>query len=523
MTRKLNFAALLATSALVAATPALAAVQTTPAAPADQAQPDPSDAAADAAIAAAQPVDDAEAKIELLSRQVEALQVQLEAVKAGLTKATPTWKGAPELADKDAGFSFKPKGTMQFDAGYVGFPGTELRGTQGGINYANLGFNSRARRLIIGAEGNLPGGFGYNVEFNLAQGTLDYEDVLLSYQRKGSPVKVQIGNFYPLSSLETITSSKFTSFMERPAFTDGFNYNRRLGLSVALLDPKTDKYTLSAGIFSREINDTSFIRTGWEAGIRGTYTSRFSNGLLHFGASAHYRANNREALAQQYRARPLTQTTDQRFVDTGNIASKGDESIGLEVGGVFHSLHVAAEGQKLRVRHAYNAAQIALQNAVATTNDTIPGGAVPLNGDPSFEGGYAEVGYFFTGEQRGYKGGRWDRTKVLHPFDQGGWGAIQLNGRVDYLNLNHQVGTLSAANLAVANPNYVNGGKQLGYQLSLIWNPMDYVRFMAQYNHINVTGGPRAVSPLFAATSTVPIDQRKYSVDTAGVRAQLDF
>ena len=46
---------------------------------------------------------------------------------------------------------------------------------------------------------------------------------------------------------------------------------------------------------------------------------------------------------------------------------------------------------------------------------------------PSFCGGYAEVGYYLTGESRGYKGGKWDRTKVLKPFDKGGWGAIQLN------------------------------------------------------------------------------------------------
>ena len=73
-----------------------------------------------------------------------------------MVKATPAWKGGPELADKDAGFTFKPKGFVQFDAGYVGFPdGDELRGTVSGLNYSNLGFNSRARRLVFGAEGTL--------------------------------------------------------------------------------------------------------------------------------------------------------------------------------------------------------------------------------------------------------------------------------------------------------------------------------------------------------------------------------
>ena len=110
----------------------------------------------------------------------------------------------------------------------------------------------------------------------------------------------------------------------------------------------------------------------------------------------------------------------------------------------------------------------------------------------------------------------------MKPFDKGGWGAIQLNARVDYLNLNDRVGS-SATNLTVANPNYVNGGKQLGYQLSLIWNPMDYLRFMAQYGHVDITGGPRAVSPLFSAINLTPINQRDYRSDSAAIRAQLEF
>jgi phosphate-selective porin OprO/OprP len=523
MTRTKLIRALLAGGALILATPAWsqdpAPATTTP----EPTEPDPSDAAADAAIAQAAPVDDAQAKIELLSQQVEALQAQLEAVKASMVKATPTWKGAPEWADKDSGFTFKPKGFMHFDAGYVGFPdGDERRGTQAGINYGNLGFNTRARRLVFGAEGSLPGGFKYKAEFNFAQGTVDYEDILLSYDFKNQPLTVTIGNFYPYSSLETVTSSRLGSMLERASFTDAFNYNRKLGIGLSLADKKADRYTLSAGLFSTPINDASFNRSGWEASIRGTYTPPVGSGFVHLGASFHHRVNNQEALAQQYRSRPLTQITDVRFVDTGNIASRGDDVVGVELGGVFKSFHFAAEAQKLWVRHAYSASEIAALNGTAGTNDTVPGGAVALNGNPSFEGAYGEVGYYFTGESRGYKGGKWDRTKVLNPFDKGGWGAIQLNARLDYLNLNDRVGP-STTNLAVANPNYINGGKQLGYQLSLIWNPMDYLRFMAQYGHVDVTGGPHAISPLFSALDTTPINQRDYKVDTAAVRAQLEF
>ena len=506
--------ALLAGSALFVGTAALAQEP--------QTQPDPSDATADAAIAGAAQLDDAQAKIELLQAQVEALQESIAQIQAAQAKAVPSWKGAPELADKDSGFSFKPKGFMQFDAGYVGYPdGDQLRGTVGGLNYQNLGWNTRARRLVFGAEGGLPGGFKYKAEFNFAQATVDYEDIFLSYDFKNSPLTITVGNFYPYSSLETVTSSRLGSMLERASFTDAFNYNRRLGVGLSLADKTADRYTLAAGIFSMPINDTSFTRTGWEASIRGTYTPPLAGGFIHLGASYHYRANVQEALAQQYRSRPLTQVTDQRFVDTGNIAAKGDQSVGVEVGGVFKSFHFAAEAQKLWVRHAYSPTDLELD---PDNNDTIPAGSVRLNGSPSFQGGYFEVGYYFTGESRGYKGGKWDRTKVKKPFDQGGWGAIQLNGRLDYIDLNDRVDdapALATPLQAVSAPYYVNGGKQLGYQLSLIWNPMDYLRFMAQYGHVSITGGPRAAT--VEPDSSEPANKRKYGVDTAAVRAQLEF
>jgi len=514
MKRTTFIRALLAGSALFISTAALAQEP--------EPQPDPSDATADAAIAGAQPLDDAQAKIELLQAQVEALQESIAQIQAAQAKAVPSWKGAPELADKDTGFSFKPKGFMQYDAGYVGYPdGDQLRGTVGTINYQNLGWNTRARRLVLGAEGGLPGGFKYKVEFNFAQATVDYEDILLSYDFKDSPLTVTVGNFYPYSSLETVTSSRLGSMLERASFTDAFNENRRLGVGLSLADKKADRYTLSAGLFSVPINNNSYTRTGWEASIRGTYTPPVGSGFIHLGASYHYRVNVKEAEAAQYQSRPLTQITDQRFVNTGNIAAKGDQIAGVELGGEFKSFHFASEAQKLWVRHAFSPTDVELD---PDNNDTIPSGSLRLNGNPAFWGGYFEVGYYFTGESRGYKNGKWDRTKVLHPFNEGGWGAIQLNGRLDYVDLTDSVGgtpVLTSGYPSGSSSAFVNGGKQLGYQASLIWNPIDYVRFMAQYGHVSVTGGPAAAS-VDPGSNDTP-NKIKYGVNTAVVRAQLEF
>lgn len=508
MIRKSMVAALLAGSALITSSPAFAQGD----------QPDTSDTTADAAIAAASPVDDAQAKIELLQAQVEALQDSIETLKTQVLAATPVWKGAPQFEDKENGFTFKPKGFAQFDAGFVGNPdGQEFEGTVGGLNYNNLGFNTRARRLVFGAEGTLPGSFGYKVEFNFAQATVDYEDVVLTYDFKNKPVQIMVGNFYPYSSLETVTSSRLGSMLERASFTDAFSYNRRLGIGVQLSDKNTDSYVVQAGVFSQPINDfvgsnsttPNFNRTGWEASARGVYSPMMGDTRLHLGASVHKRVNQRDNQQGRYRTRPLTQVTDQRFIDTGAIAADGDTSAGIELAAIHKSLHMAAEAQKLWV-DGYRPGETFGEN-----NGT--GGATFYEGDPSFTGGYFELGYYLTGETRAYKGGKWDRTKVLKPFNEGGWGAIQLNGRIDYVELRDRVGGSSL----VAAPDYVNGGKQLGYQASLIWNPIDWVRFMAQYGHLDITGGPRAATVV--PDSSNGVNKRKYSVDTAAIRAQIEF
>jgi phosphate-selective porin OprO/OprP len=313
-----------------------------------------------------------------------------------------------------------------------------------------------------------------------------------------------------------MTSSKYTSFLERAQFTDAFNYNRRLGLAFTANDKKNDSWIFQAGIFNEPINNANFTHTGWQASLRGVYSPMLGSTRLHIGANFQHRQNTREALGATYQARPFTQITDQRFVSTGTIASKGDDAAGIELAAIHKSFHFAGEVQKLWVHDAYSAAEGGLINGDPDDNDSTSG--TFYNGNPSFWSAYGELGYYLTGETRGYKGGSFNRTKVLHPFNEGGWGAFQINGRVEYLELRDRVDGSSAS---VANPFYVNGGKQVGYLASLIWNPTDYVRFMAQYSHINVTGGPRAaiVEPI----SLTPVNKRKFDVDLFAMRAQVDF
>ena len=539
MTRKFVIAALLSGSAFIMSGTAHAAAQEPAAAQQPEAtEPDASDAAADATIQGTGQVDDLQAKIELLQAQVEALQEALEGVKTQQAKAVPSWKGAPEYADKEAGFTFKPRGRLQYDAGYIANPDDDPNGS---LATRNLGFNSRVRRIRLGAEGTIPGGFGYKFEMDYANGSVGFGDAIITYAPSGKPYSFTIGNHETMNGLEQITSSRFTSFMERAAFDDAFVNTRRIGVSAGYVSAAGDM-RINAGLFTGHSIDGTFDNDSWIAAARATYSPLMGANQLHFGVNFQHRefqSNNNGTTASssgqastnqtaRYRARPYTQTTDIRFVDSGNFAAKSDDIFGLEFGGIFKSLHLAAEGQYLK-SNAYgdgDTLDFSENNLNRFPGDTVT--ALVPDGNPSFWGAYLEAGYFLTGETRGYKTGAWDRTKVLKPFSKGGWGAVQLNGRVDYLNLD--TGKLKEAfnndfqtGASAASTNYTRGGKQLGLLASVVWIPEDWMRFYLQYSHAFVTGGPLADEVSGLSSSDPDVDNYDYGVDFIGTRAQIDF
>jgi phosphate-selective porin OprO and OprP len=460
-------------------------------------------------------------QVEVLQKQVEALQAQLDALKKQLPKAVPNWRGAPQLSDAD-GWSFKPRGRIHYDVGYIAAPGAYAANR-------NLGFNSRMRRVRLGVEGTMPGGFGYKVETDLG-------DVLASWTNKDKNLLVRVGNFETLDGLDQISSSNFITFLERGQMNDAFSNTRRLGAAAALLG-KEDAYRLEAGLFTAHSIDASFDNDGWIGAARGVYAPQIGSGRLHLAANYQHRAfqqnnggtaslsTNAPSLNQvaRYRARPFLQTTDVRFVDTGNFAARGDDIFGLELAAIFPKIYVASEAQWAKVR-TYRPGDISTGlDAFANASQVTP------RQNPNFFGGYVELGYFLTGETRGYKDNVWGRTKVLNPLSKGGAGAWQVAARLDYLDLDSQSLTTAPLNnfttgvssSVAPSTALARGGKQTGAIFGLNWYPSDYARIMVNYIRVNVDGGPLAASVLPA--STAPVDQRGYSTDAFAIRTQLDF
>lgn len=442
--------------------------------------------------------EEAAAEVEFLKAQIEAMQAQLDAVKKATSTAIPSYKAAPEFKDGD--WKFKVRGRMMYDVGYIENPDDAIPGK-------NLGFNSRIRRARLGVEGAMPGGFSYKAEADFADNSVSWADLFVEYKPSTSPFSVRVGHFETFQSLEQITSSRHIMFLERAQMNEAFNHGRRLGGAIGV---DTGDFLFRAGIFNDTIN-SSFDNDDWLFGTRLVWAPKFGDVQTHFGVNYQHREYQSNALNFRYRMRNIARLSDVRLVDTSQIAAESDDVLGLEAAAIFGSFHAVGEIQWAKP-------DTIAPGSPFTGGDSAGSGTNFVAEDPDFVSYYIEGGWWITGETRGYKKGEWDRTKVKNGFDKGGIGAFALTARYDHLDLAD-----SALYSGGVGTSTSRGGEQDIYALSLVWQPIDYVRITTQYAYTDVTGGPFASAVVTNAESSKPVNERSYSQDSFAVRFAFDF
>lgn len=419
------------------------------------------------------------ARIDTLESELEQADAKADAASQAASEASVAAAAASDAAakpvkveqlSKDDGWSVKLRGRMQVDAGIV-HASDAVTAAANAKNPGGLGFGNEFRRLYLGVDGKLPGSFGYRIEADFANSDVSLTDVYLTYDAS-KDLRITLGQHKPFWGLEEGSSDLFTTMMERAAINTAFGNERRIGLSAS--------YTAGAvlaqgGVFSDDadalLDDAN---NGFSVDGRLVLMPKIGGGQLHIGGSAHHRTLNDAGSNVSYSVRPFVHTSDTKFITTGTIAGvESETTYGLELGyfgGPFHAMG------ETRWQHVSRSGVLA---------------------EPTFFGGYAEVGYSLTGDGRSYKAGSYDRTKPANPVGDGGMGALELNLRYDYLDL------VDAG---------IIGGTQNTYAVSLVWVPTDYTRFILNYGHVEYD---QAAISAGGDTS--------YGVDAVGMRAQFDF
>ena len=206
-----------------------------------------------------------------MSRKVDALQGQTETASETAAAAAATaqqveeaqnfefsWGPSPTIRSKDGNFEVHARGRLFVDGGYL----DDDDGFFSGDNATEV----RAARL--GIEGTAWKDFGYRLEADFADNEVEITDAYIEYDGAlVDPAYLRVGQFKTPNSLEEQTSSRFITFMERAAFTDAFDFDRRIGLGSGV---GGDNWAFNAGLFGQNVDDQA-ADEGFAVAGRGHY------------------------------------------------------------------------------------------------------------------------------------------------------------------------------------------------------------------------------------------------------------
>jgi phosphate-selective porin OprO/OprP len=406
----------------------------------------------------------------------------LAAGAAHAQDTTTAWKGAPQWTNDDV--QFKVRGRLLVD--YV-FQDVKRDAPLADYQTSNV----RGRQAFIGVEGKLNNYIAYKAEGGFVNGgTSSWDDVVIEF-KPNDMTSIMVGNI-KAAGLENLTSTRFTTFMDRGPYGD-IGPDSYVLSAVAKFNGLN--WTATGAVQGNSINSTDVNNTaGANPGSkeRVGFTGRFSyapiltdTDKLHLAAFGRYR-NHGDESAFAYAGRPNTNYGDSgRYFTTGAIGDT-DETIGAEAAFIHNSFSVQGEYSSIKV------------NRLQT---------VATGGDPTVKVGYVFASFWPTGEQRNYDAtkGEFGRPKIMNPITAGGFGGVELAVRYDYADLTD---AYSSANTAAGRTLSQDAGKYTAWTFGANYYPTAYVRLMANYTRSKIDN---------------PGPGRDADVNTFQTRVQLDF
>lgn len=434
--------------------------------------------------------------------------------------------GKPSIQSEDGRFVANLHGVIQFDAANYFQPGggpiaTDFRrGGSAGENARgrNLQSGTNVRRARIGIDGKVFGDVEYNILYDFGgSGEEDaghIQEAWLQYSGL-KPFHLKVGVTRPSLGIEDQGSTNGMLFLERPASTDlqasvaGSDFRESAQLYVT----KNRLYAM-LGLTSRIVG----VINSQAAGVTQPFNQQIGgigrvvflpvlgeDYLVHLGvhgsrAFSIADAGGPDGTGTRYpvdlRERPELRVDGTRLIDTGGINARHVNTVGGEF---------AAQKRQFLVQGEYEYLGIDRRDSVLA--------------NPHFYGFYVEGAWTLTGERRKYNTSTFafDAPPVAHPFDlrEGHYGAFELAARFSESNLNYDKGQFGLA----APADGVRGGDQKIYGAGLNWYLNPIVRFMFDYQHVDV----KRLSPN-ATTFLTPVGAEiGQAYDVLSIRSQLAF
>lgn len=322
-----------------------------------------------------------------------------------------------------------------------------------------IGNGTAIRRARFAAKVEFAKNWYGEFDMDIANSELELKDAYISYTFNNG-LELKVGNYKESVSMESTTTSRYLTFMERPMAVNTFAPSRHVGFSA-----RYAKNWLLAlgGIYFQAVDDIEermFSKDnnkdyGTDEGV--SWTGRlvampFYNDMnkgLHFGVSGSYRTPKSDAEVPgtvRYSTRSLTSINRKKYIDTDLIGNVSYTTItGFEA---------AAYHKNLRLQGEYLMSSVHRKNDLPTEN---------------FDGFYVFGSYLIFGGKYNYNTNEGEFTQVARGKK---WGDVELAIRYDYLSLNSGF-------------DKIMGGAGEGYTVGLNFYANNNVKIMLNYSYLN--------------------------------------
>ena len=451
--------------------------------------------------------------LAVMQKQLDAFGQQLADMKAAQATTdsdvaalkTPTGavttaslpNGKPSFATADGRFTANIRAIVMFDAGNYMQKGN----LPAAATNRDLNSGTNFRRARFGIDGKLYSDFDYALIYEFggsgAEDAGHVQEAWVQYTA-WKPWRIRIGAFEPNIGLAAAVSTSQMPLMERPSPAE-------VARNVAAGDSRSAIQIAGNGVWGSDAGvATRWFASGAVTGnVVGTINSTggataqpadeqtaiigrlalapFSgtSWQAHFGVNGQFASQPNDAGAAanprypvQLRDRPELRLDATRLIDTGAIDAQNVKVYGGEAGFTSHNFMIEGE---------YFHYDITRRNLAALKP-----------ADPKFSGWYVQGAWVLTGESRPYNPAeaRFDAPKPNYTFNPsaGTYGAFEIAARYSDLDLNfHDCG---AGVATPASPttcfDAVRGGEQKISTLGFNWYLNPDIRFMLDYQHVNV-------------------------------------
>ncbi|MEE4259337.1 MAG: porin [Bacteroidales bacterium] len=193
---------------------------------------------------------------------------------------------------------------------------------QGDDNKIGNGVNIRRMRFAMKAI--LWGNWGAEIDFDFGNNAVDIKDAYVRYIGKNWQIKA--GNFREPFSMETMTTSRYITFMERPYSTEQAP-SRHLGVDYKMF---FNKVFFEVGVFSsniandliRDQNKSKGTDAGWSVTGRFAFAPiKKDKQVLHLGIASSYRVPKIQEIGDpensfRYGENAETEINRKKYIDT---------------------------------------------------------------------------------------------------------------------------------------------------------------------------------------------------------------